>query len=116
MMKTSHKELNYQVLHLVSWPSVGQLLDETAADITRICALLARRPSVGILIPVMLDLSPQLTFSLLKALYESGNICPVVVPDPGEPGLPGAEPAPGREAVVATSFIGKIWQRLMEKN
>lgn len=94
---------------------MGQLLDETAADITRICALLARRPSVGILIPVMLDLSPQVAFSLLKSLYASGNIRPVVVPDSEGPVQPGAEPALGGEAAVATSFIAKIWQRLMEK-
>ena len=46
MTQNLHRELKYQVLHLVCWPSMNQMLDATGADIARICALLARVPSV----------------------------------------------------------------------
>lgn len=115
MTQNLHRELKYQVLHLVCWPSMSQMLDATGADIARICALLARRPSVGILIPVMLNLSPEQTFSLLKALHASGNICSVAVPDCDAPDPLHVEPPVCCACAADTSFIAKLWHRLMEK-
>lgn len=63
-----------QVLYLVSWPSLDSLLQENVLPATRICALLARRPSVGAFIPVVLDISPDIVYPLLEMLYAKGHI------------------------------------------
>ena len=109
------RNLQFSVLQLASWPSLPDLLLETAPHVTRICALLARKPSVGMLIPVMLDMSPQVTYSLLDSLYAKGHICPV--------GHGAAEKAPALKVdpvdspklpAATASFLGKVWQRLMD--
>lgn len=76
MTKASSGEISKQVLHLASWPPLSQQWHDTAPHITRICALLARRPSVGMLIPVMLDIPPHIAHSLLEALHANGHIYP----------------------------------------
>jgi len=76
MTKASLGEISNQVLHLASWPPLSKQWHDTAPHITRICALLARRPSVGTLIPVLLDIPPHIAHSLLEALHASGHIYP----------------------------------------
>lgn len=76
MTKASSGEISNQVLHLASWPPLSRQWHDTAPHITRICALLARRPSVGALIPVMLDIPPHIVRSLLEALHANGHIYP----------------------------------------
>ncbi|MCX7255556.1 MAG: hypothetical protein NTZ64_02200 [Polaromonas sp.] len=76
MTKASSGEISNQVLHLASWPPLSRQWHDTAPHITRICALLARRPSVGTLIPVMLDIPPHIVRSLLEALHANGHIYP----------------------------------------
>lgn len=73
-MAKSHNEICNKVLHLTSWPPLEQLLLETAQPMTRICALLARRPSVGMFIPVILEMPPEIIYPLLQMLYEKGHI------------------------------------------
>lgn len=111
------RNLQFSVLQLASWPPLSDLLLETAPDITRICALLARKPSVGMLIPVILDIPPQVTYSLLDTLYAKGHICAV------GSGLV-AESAPLCQTssaqslelpTVTASFLDKIWHRLMDR-
>lgn len=72
--KKSFHSVCSQVLYLVSWPSLDLNNQENIPHITRICALLARRPSVGTFIPVVLDLSPAIVFPLLEMLYDKGHI------------------------------------------
>lgn len=67
-------EIFNKVLHLTSWPPLEQLLLDTAQPMTRICALLARRPSVGMFIPVILDMPPAIIYPLLQRLYQKGHI------------------------------------------
>ncbi|MCX7256249.1 MAG: hypothetical protein NTZ64_05785 [Polaromonas sp.] len=73
-MAKSQDEIFNKVLHLTCWPPLEQLLLETAQPVTRICALLARRPSVGMFIPVILDMPPEIIYPLLQMLYEKGHI------------------------------------------
>jgi hypothetical protein len=111
------RNLQFSVLQLASWPSLPDLLLETAPHVTRICALLARKPSVGMLIPVMLDMPPHMTYSLLDTLYAKGHICSVggVIASEQVAQLK-AEPVPGPELPAATaSFLGKVWHRLMDR-
>lgn len=112
------RNLQFSVLQLASWPSLPDLLLETAPHVTRICALLARKPSVGMLIPVMLDMPPQVTYSLLDTLYAKGHICPVGAAGVSEQTvrLKADEPVQNPELSAATaSFLGKVWLRLMDR-
>lgn len=118
MNKTSSLERNLQfsVLQFVSWPALPDLLLETAPNVTRICALLARKPSAGMLIPVILDMPAPLTYSLLDTLYDKGHIRPMGDAAPlAASASPSSEPvkAPEDLPIATASFISKVWQRLM---
>lgn len=76
MTKAPSGNISNQVLHLASWPPLSMQWHDMAHHMTRICALLARRPSVGMLIPVMLDIPPHIAHSLLEALHANGHIYP----------------------------------------
>lgn len=113
--KAAYPELNLQfsqVLHLASWPSLSELSLDTAPHITRICALLARRPSVGMVMPFMLGMPSDVTYSLLEHLYASGHVYPAAGLPCDQAVLSDAECAQISEPVVA-SFFGKLWQRLI---
>lgn len=109
-------DLQFSRLQLVCWPSRLDLFQEDLPDIIRICALLARRPSVGILIPVLLELSPKVTYSLLKLLYAKGCIRPVgdaLAPELAA--LPDIESGQDFEhSTPIASFLNKVWLRLTE--
>lgn len=120
--KQAPLELNLkfvQVLYLASWPSRLELTPDTAVPITRICALLARRPSVGMLIPVMLDMDVGTTYALLQSLYANGHIYPAAVPLPGQAALAHTEPvqteAAQSQEFGKNSFLGRLWQRLTDR-
>ena len=120
MNKSSSLERNLQfsVLHFVSWPPLPELLLETAPNMTRICALLARKPSTGMLIPVILDMPAPITYSLLDTLYDKGHIRTMGDAAPlSAPASHIAEPvkAPEDLPIATASFISKAWQRLMDR-
>lgn len=124
MTKTSSNassgDISNQVLHLVSLPPLSPQWRDNAPHMTRICALLARRPSVGALIPVMLDIPPNLVRSLLDALYANGHIYPsgVLSFDDGAEALLKnksiSTPTFMCEESVGASFFAKLWQRLSD--
>lgn len=109
--------LQHRILQLASWPPLSELLLDTAPQVTRICALLARKPSVGMLIPIMLNMPPQTTYPLLRKLYDKGYICALGGTAMAEQtARPRAEPAKNPELPAATSsFLGKVWQRLTSR-
>lgn len=114
-VKAVYPELNLQfsqVLHLASWPSLSDLSLDTAPHITRICALLARRPSVGMVIPFMLGIPSDVTYSLLETLHAYGHVYPAAGLLPDQAVLSDAESVKSPEPAV-TSFFGKLWLRLM---
>lgn len=115
-VKAAYPALNLQttqVLHLASWPPLSLITLETAPHMTRICALLARRPSVGMLIPVMLDMTAGMTYSVLETLYANGHIYPAAALLPHQAVFPQAEPVQSLEP-AGISFFGKLWLRLMD--
>ena len=114
MIKTSKSEINYQVLHLASWPPLAHLLHDSAPHMTRICALLARRPSVGILIPVMLNIPPPIAQSLLETLHARGHIYPASAAS-SDLVLPCTASVQGHESAVNSSFLSKLWQHLIDE-
>lgn len=111
MIKTTHEAINNQVLHLASWPPLHHLLRETAPEITRICALLARRPSVGMLIPVLLNIPPHVSHALLETLRADGHIYPAAALLQ-EQTAPQTEQEQNQEH-ADLSFAAKIWKHLI---
>ncbi|MCX7257186.1 MAG: hypothetical protein NTZ64_10725 [Polaromonas sp.] len=115
MTNTPQNPLNTQVLCLVSWPSLQHLLGGAAPHITRICALLARRPSVGMLIPVILNIPPHVAHPLLEMLYADGYIRPAGPAAAPLAPAPKAESAPSPDSTSDSSFLAKLWQHLVNK-
>lgn len=111
------RNLQFSVLQLTSWPPLSDLLLESAPDVTRICALLARKPSVGMLIPVILNIPPQVIYSLLDTLYTKGHISSVgsgLVAESAS--LCKIDSTQSLELpMVTASFLDKIWHRLMDR-
>ena len=117
MTQAPQNPLSTQVLYLVSWPSLQHLLGSAAPQIARICALLARRPTVGMLIPVILNLPPHIAHPLLETLYADGCIRlagPCAGPSTPAP-APGTEPEPSQESARDFSFLTRLWQHLVNK-
>lgn len=117
MVHAQPNPITTQVLHLVSWPSLHLLLGSAAPQITRICALLARRPSVGMLIPVILNLPPHVVHPLLETLYADGyiRIAGAASLDPAPAPAPKAEHAPSQEQASELSFVARLWHHLVDK-
>lgn len=86
-MKTSHDCIHVHVWHLASWPPTSLLLQDSGLHLARICALLARRPSVGMAIPV------QTAHFLLETLQACGHIYSADTLASDQDLLSGAEPA-----------------------
>lgn len=93
MMKTSHDCIHIHVWHLASWPPASLLLQDSGLHLARICALLARRPSVGMAIPVLLEIPAQTVHFLLETLQACGHIYSADTLEFAQSVLPGAEPA-----------------------
>lgn len=110
----SEFDLPFTVWVLISWPPLCDLTHhEDSAHIIRICALLARRPSAGQLIPLVLHIPPETTYRLLSFLYAEGYICSLNDFQKQEQ-LDQLEAEPEMPADTA-SFLGKIWQKLLDK-
>lgn len=99
---------------LVSWPPLGSLFaQKNAPNIIRICALLARRPSAGKLIPVMLEIPSEIIYPLLTFLYVGGYICPIGEDAPFEKiDYPKID---SEISVETASFLAKTWHKLINK-
>lgn len=110
--------LRYGLARLLAWPDLAQLPGDIVAPVARICALLERKATAGILIPMIIDLPEPHTYALLYLLHLQGHI------DFLMPAGLSANDAKDREAVPApsdevlgraapsTSLIGKLWARL----
>lgn len=112
-----HPKLQFSVLQLSSWPALCELAPDTAGHLSRICALLARKPSVGMLIPVMLDIAPSVVYALLETLYAKGHILALGALAASEQAAPSnAGPVQTPELPAATaSFLGNVWLRLTQQ-
>lgn len=111
MIKNLSEGITSRVLHLSSWPSLSSLSQDAVPDVARICALLARRPSVGMFVPVLLRMPAPVAYSLLETLYTGGHIYTDRTLAPAEPAPCGAEPADIYEPAVI-SFLSRLWKRL----
>lgn len=122
--------LGHDLVALNTWPNLPRLPEELLAPVARVCALLWRKPTVGYLIPRVLQLPAHQAFTLLKVLQAFGHVtapglsvAPGMEATParpphegarGESGLPAGDDwqAANTLQLDAGSFIGKLWQRL----
>ncbi len=105
-----------ELIQLVSWPNLSRLPDELVVPVTRICALLWRKPTVGFLVSRVLEAPALQTGALLEVLQDFGH----VTSPGGALGQPEATrqnsesdvnaPPPAR---ATNSLISKLWQRLV---
>lgn len=64
----------HALLQLQHWPNVTQLPEELVEPVTRICALLWRKPTVGYLVSRVLDLPPDRTAHVVRVLQMFGHV------------------------------------------
>src|SRR5450830_1926279 len=63
-----------ELIQLLSWPNLSRLPDELVVPVTRICALLWRKPTVGFLVPRVLEAPVRQTCALLEVLQDFGHV------------------------------------------
>jgi len=105
-----------ELIQLVSWPNLSRLPDELVVPVTRICALLWRKPTVGFLVPRVLEAPVHQTCALLEVLQDFGHVTSLGgvlgrsegAPDESDADLPAAPPAR-----ATPSLVSKLWQRLV---
>lgn len=100
--------LRSQLIHLVRWPEPQHLpADLPWAQVARVCALLSRRPSVGMRVAQLLAIDPQQCQQLLLALQRQGCLQLAAVQ-----GAAAAEPAAAAVLTPAGGFVQRLWRRL----
>lgn len=104
--------LDQELLRLRRWPSLTRLPpDVDVGLVARVCALLARKPTVGFLVARMLDVPHLRVGPLLARLHGAG--CIEIV----RAGTPAANDAPATSAPPAARlpdrrFIALLWRLL----
>ena len=120
----------YSVLKLQSWPSLAYLPEKIVPSVARICALLTYKPTTASLIPLALGMAEAEVFALIEVLRLNGHIeaCGFSMSDSvqreasaqearANPCQPmSATPASGSSSSSGSSFIAKLWQRLVSKS
>lgn len=99
-----------RMLHLVAWPQLARMPESEQPTAARLCALLARRPTAGSLVPVLLGRPRAEVFTLISRLRQSGHLLVG-----GEHGTHEAHdsPPPAAEAAhAAESLLEPLWRRL----
>lgn len=103
------------LIQLLSWPNLSRLPAELVVPVTRICALLWRKPTVRFLVARVLEAPQRETGALLTVLQDFGHVASprqeiqrvdVTMPQQDE-----------RLCTVTTagasmSLVRKLWQRL----
>lgn len=128
----SPESVTWDLFQLVSWPNLSRLPEELVEPVTRICALLWRKPTVGFLVSRVLAMPAHQALAVLTVLRDQGH---VVSPRSSQRAPAGAAPRQGAQPDssmfqdtpadydldgVATdskpakqSLVGKLWRRLV---
>ena len=113
-LPTTRRELpaSRAVLQLDEWPDLTRMPQAVVFDAARICALLAVRPSGAPLVSVLLDLPLERVTQVLKELrlVNASEASPDAASAPRE-----TTPAAGATATEASSLLGRLWQRLSNR-
>lgn len=118
VMFTNSTVNQHSVIYLVSWPPLTLFPTEDTPHVSRICAMLARRPSTLMFVGHRLDIPLKSVCCLLDKLHLQGHIatCKRVSTDNSEVVLTEPEPLFAEEVpTAAASFLSKFWRRLLTK-
>ncbi|WP_157991479.1 hypothetical protein [Caldimonas tepidiphila] len=107
------------LVYLKSWPAIPDLPEEWAGPVTRVCALLSHKPTVGFLVSRVLELPEEESRRLLLVLHRFGHLDVLqqrrglaeaaAEPMPaGDPGLAMTPPPP-------SAFLGRLWKKLVSR-
>jgi hypothetical protein len=112
--------VSHQLVHLLFWPNLTRLPEELIEPVTRICALLWRKPTVGYLVARVLELPQDRTAVILRVLQMFGH---VMLPRADEPAAGHAacaqrSPAADSQAMAeparaADGMVSRLWKRLL---
>lgn len=109
----SEMPLGQGLIRLHCWPNLSRLPDELVVPVTRICALLWRKPTVGFLVWRVLDAPQRETCALLSVLQEFGHVTASRQDsERSEITVPERQEAP-HVARASNSLVGKLWLRLV---
>lgn len=99
-----------RLLHLAAWPQLTRMPAGEQPTAARLCALLARRPTAGSLVPVLLGRPRPEVFALIMRLRQSGHLLVggehVAHESHEGPALPAEAPRPH------DSLLEPLWRRL----
>lgn len=100
---------DHALLHLEHWPNLTQLPEELIEPVTRICALLWRKPTVGYLVARVLDMPADRASHVLHVLQVFGHVNrPASAAQASTPDTAG-EPAPiAATASTASRFLKRL--------
>ena len=109
---------DFSVLELRVWPNLSSLNAADVADVARVCALLAYRPTTGMLVPALLGLVKARVRTILRGLSAHGCLSehPVVSTRALQ-----AQPARTQRAEAqehapepaGDGFVARLWQTLI---
>jgi hypothetical protein len=106
-----------ELLSLQSWPDLPQVPEELLPPLTRICALLWCKPTVGYLVARVLQAPTGETAVLLRALQERGHVAASAASpaaaDAPTPDSPAADGSPATTNAPPPSIVTRLWQRLL---
>jgi hypothetical protein len=108
----------FNLVRLVSWPSLTWVPQDVQPAMARLCALLARKPSAASLLPLLLELPEAQVFMLIEALRLYGHVQvagTAAGPEGGASAFGPLSEAAGQVQPTAPSLIAKIWQRLLSR-
>jgi hypothetical protein len=117
----SPESASWDLFQLASWPNLSRLPEELVVPVTRICALLWRKPTVGFLVPRVLAMPAPQTLALLAVLSDLGHVvkprCTGRVAGPDLQSLHDemhhqTETA-ASSATKPSSLVSKLWHRLV---
>lgn len=109
----------FNLVRLVSWPSLTWMPQDLQPAMARLCALLARKPSAASLLPLLLELPEAQVFMLIEALRLYGHVqvsSTAAGPEGGASAFGPLSEAAGQVPPTAPSLITKIWQRLLSRD
>jgi hypothetical protein len=109
----AEQPLTRGLVRLRSWPDLTDVPDQLLEPVIRICALLWSKPAASYLIARAINGEPRQTAVLLRTLQVFGHVeLMAATTERGDEERLAAGDG-GEPQAARSSFIGKLWQRLL---
>lgn len=115
------EDIRLGLVYLTSWPDLTSVPENIAPSVARVCALLSHKPTVGFLVPKVLDLAEDETRRILQMLQHLGHVRVLQRKTAAESPIEMAAAAEGAALAAETGrgqqhlFLGKLWKRLLSR-